>query len=115
MNIRQVVYDFGSTKKNVSLENENKSISEQSLEQVKQRLSMMAVTNFYTLAFLQAAINIKQQELDALYEHLAYVEKKAATGSSTEYEVLTTRVRISSVESQKVDLSAALTNSAVDP
>jgi outer membrane protein len=110
VNVRQVVYDFGRTKTNVSLENENKSISQQSLEQLKQRLSVLAVTNFYTLAFLQAAIKIKQEELDALKEHLSYVEKKMATGSSTEYEVLTTKVRISAVESQEVDLNAALTN-----
>jgi outer membrane protein len=110
VNVKQVIYDFGRTKTNVSLENENKSISEQSLEQVKQRLSMLAISNFYTLAFLQAAIKIKQEELDALKEHLSYVEKKVATGSSTEYEVLTTKVRISAVESQEVDLNAALTN-----
>lgn len=110
VNVRQTVYDFGRTRKNVSLESENKSISVQSLEQVKQRLSALAVSNFYTLAFLQAAIKIKQEELDALKEHLSYVEKKVATGSSTEYEVLTTKVRISAVESQEVDLNAALTN-----
>ena len=110
VNISQVVYDFGRTKTNVSLEEENKSISEQTLEQVKQRLSMLAVANFYTISFLQAAIKIKQQELDALREHLTYVEKKVATGSSTEYEILTTKVRISAVESQEVDLNAALTN-----
>jgi outer membrane protein len=110
LNVRQVVYDFSRTKKNVSLENENKAISQQSLEQIKQRLSALAVSNFYTLAFLQAAIKIKQEELDALKEHLSYVEKKVATGSSTEYEVLTTKVRISAIESQKVDLKAALTN-----
>jgi outer membrane protein len=110
LNVRQVVYDFARTKKNISLESENKAISQQALEQVKQRLSALAVSNFYTLAFLQAAIRIKQEELDALKEHLSYVEKKVATGSSTEYEVLTTKVRISAVESQEVDLNAALTN-----
>jgi outer membrane protein TolC len=110
VNVRQTVYDFGRTKTNVSLETENKAIGEQNLEQVKQRLSVLAISNFYTLGFLQAAIKIKQQELDALHEHLSYVEKKMATGSSTEYEVLTTKVRISAVESQEVDLNAALTN-----
>jgi outer membrane protein len=110
LNVRQVVYDFARTKKNVSLESENKAISQQALEQVKQRLAALAVSNFYTLAFLQAAIKIKQEELNALREHLSYVEKKMATGSSTEYEVLTTKVRISAVESQEVDLNAALTN-----
>jgi outer membrane protein len=110
VNVRQLVYDFGRTKTNVSLENENKAINERSLEQVKQRLSIIAVSNFYTLDFLQAAIVIKQEELGALKEHLKYVEKKAATGSSTEFEILTTKVRISAVESQEVDLQAALTN-----
>ncbi len=110
LEVNQVVYDFGRTKKNVSLETENKAIGVQTLEQVKQRLSVLAVTNFYTLAFLQAAIKIKQEEVDALKEHLAYVEKKYATGSSTEYEILTTKVRISAVESQEVDLNASLTN-----
>lgn len=110
ININQVLYDFGRTKTSVSLEKENKYIGEQTLEQVKQRLSVLAVTNFYSLSFLQAAIIIKQEEIDALKEHLVYVEKKAATGSSTEYEVLTTKVRISAVESQEVDLEASLTN-----
>jgi outer membrane protein len=109
LNFRQLIYDFGRTKKNVLLENENKDISEQSLEQVKQKISLFAVSNFYTLAFLQAAIRIKDEQLDALKEHLSYVEKMVATGSSTEYQVLTTKVRISNVESQKVDLDAALT------
>jgi outer membrane protein len=110
LNFRQLIYDFGRTRKNVLLENENKNISEQSLEQVKQKVSLFAVSNFYTLAFLQAAIRIKDEQLDALKEHLSYVEKMVATGSSTEYQVLTTKVRISNVESQKVDLDAALTS-----
>jgi len=110
LNFRETLYDFGRTKSNISLEKENKAIGQQNLEQVKQKLSMLAVSNFYTLTFLQAAIFIKQQELDALKEHLSYVEKKKETGSSTEYEVLTTKVRISAVESQETDLNASLVN-----
>jgi outer membrane protein len=110
VNLRQTVYDFGRTKKNISLETENKAIGEQNIEQVKQKLSSLVVNNFYALTFLQAAIKIKEQEIDALNEHLNFVEKKMATGSSTEYEVLTTKVRISAVESQETDLNAALTN-----
>jgi outer membrane protein len=106
---RQLLYDFGRTRKNIELENENKAISEQTIEQVKQRLSQVTVINFYSLVFLQAAIKIKEEQLAALNEHLQYVEKMKATGSATEYEVLTTKVKISAIESQKVDLDAALT------
>jgi outer membrane protein len=108
VNYQQILYDFGRTRQNIRLENESKAISEQTLEQVKQKLSMLAVNNFYTLLFLQAAIKIKDEQLAALTEHLQYVEKMMATGSATEYQVLATKVKISTVESQKVDMNAAL-------
>jgi outer membrane protein len=108
VNFRQVVYDFGRTRQNVELENENKLIGEQALEQVKQKMSMLAVNNYYTLVYLQAAILIKDEELATLTEHLQHVEKMLATGSATEYQILSTRVKISTVESQRVDLLAAL-------
>ena len=108
VNFQQVIYDFGRTRQNVELENENKLIGEQALEQVKQKMSMLAVNNYYTLVYLQAAIRIKDEELATLNEHLQQVEKMIATGSATEYQILSTRVKISTVESQKVDLLAAL-------
>jgi len=109
INYQQVVYDFGRTRQNIELETENKMIGEQALEQVKQKMSMYVVNNFYSLDFLQAAIKIKDEQLGTLKEHLDYVEKMMATGSATQYQVLSTKVRISTVESQKVDLTAALT------
>ena len=107
VNVQQLIYDFGRTRQNVALENEGKAIGEQSLEQVKQKLSLYTVSNFYTLLYLQAAIKIKDEQLAALKEHLEYVQKVMATGSATEFQVLTTQVKISTVESQKVDLIAA--------
>jgi outer membrane protein len=107
INYKQLVYDFGRTRQNIEFENENKAIGEQTLEQVKQKLSLLTVNNFYTLVYLQAAIKIKDEQIAALDEHLQYVEKMMATGSATEYQVLSTKVKISTVEGQKVDLAAA--------
>jgi outer membrane protein TolC len=108
INYEQLVYDFGRTRQNIELENANKAVGEKTLEQVKQQLSLFTVNNFYNLVFLQTAIKIKDEELDALNEHLQYIEKMMATGSATEYQVLSTKVKISTVESQKVDLGASL-------
>ncbi|MEI6047871.1 MAG: TolC family protein [Bacteroidota bacterium] len=109
INYRQLVYDFGRTRQNIELENENKAISEQTIEQVKQRLSLLTVNNFYNIVFLQAAIKIKDEQIGALNEHLGYVEKMKSSGSATEYQLLATKVKISTVESQKVDMVATLT------
>jgi outer membrane protein len=108
INYRQLIYDFGRTRQNIVLENENKVIGERAIEQVKQRLSLLAVNNFYSLVFIQAAIKIKEEQIETLNEHLSQIEKMMATGSATEYQVLATKVKISTVESQKVDLFAAL-------
>lgn len=107
INYRQVVYDFGRTRQNIGIENESRVIGEQTLEEVKQKMALAAVNNFYTLAFLQQAIRIKDEELIALHSHLSYIEALKATGSATDYQILSTRVKISAVESQKVDLLAA--------
>lgn len=109
INYRQVLYDFGRTRQNIELENESKAIGEQALQQVKQKLSLYTVNNFYSLVFLQAAVKIKIEQIAALNEHLEYVEKMMASGSATEYQILATKVKISAVESQKVDLIASLT------
>jgi outer membrane protein len=109
VNLKQLLYDFGRTRQNVELENKGKAIGEQTLEQVKQKMALYTINSYYSLVFLQAAIKIKDEQISALNEHLQYIQKVLATGSATEYQVLTTKVKMSSVESQKVDLIAALT------
>lgn len=108
INYRQTVYDFGRTRESIEIEKGNKAIGEQSLEQVKQKLALAAVNNYYTLSFLQAAIKIKDQQLLTLQEHLNHIETMMKTGSATEYQVLSTKVKISTIESQKLDLMAVL-------
>ncbi|HEX2976472.1 MAG TPA: TolC family protein [Bacteroidales bacterium] len=108
INYRQVIFDFGRTRQNIALEKENMLIGEQALEQTRQKLSMLVVNNYFTLVYLQSAIRIKDEQLKALNEHLNQVLKMKETGSATDYLVLSTKVKISAVEGQKVDLEAAL-------
>jgi outer membrane protein len=108
LNLNQVVYDFGRTRQNVEFEKESKNIGEQALEQVRQKMSLAAVSNFYTIAFLQEAIKINDENLATLNSHLKYVETMKETGAATDYQILSTKVKISGAESLKVDLLTAL-------
>ena len=107
MNANQVIYDFGKTEKNISLEKQGKELSVQSVEQVKQKLSQAVISNFFTLVYLQEAVKIKDEQLRTLNEHLNYIQKKLETGSATNYEILTTKVQISMIENQKTDILTA--------
>ena len=104
----QTIFDFGKTSKNINLENQSKEMVNTSTELLKQRLSLSVVNIYYAIVFLQEAIAIKDKELYNLNEHLHYIEKKKETGSATQFEVLTTKVRISTIENQKTDLLNSL-------
>jgi len=65
------------------------------------------IANYFTLVYLQEALRIKDEQLKTLNEHLNYIKKKQETGSATQYEILTTQVRISTIENQKTDLETA--------
>lgn len=106
-NVNQTVFDFGKKEKSISLEKQGKELSRQSVEQVKQKLSQAVIANYYTLVYLQEALKIKDEQLKTLNEHLAYIKKKQQTGSATQYEILTTQVRISTIENQKTDIETA--------
>ena len=108
VNYRQVIYDFGRTRTSIDIENEGKIIGEKALDQVRQKMALATINSFYTLAFLQHAIKIMDEQLSTLQAHLNYIEKLKSTGSATDYQVLSTKVRISTAESQKSDLIAAL-------
>ncbi len=108
LNVSESIYDFGKTEKNITFEKQSKELAGLNIDQLKQKLSGMMVGNFYSIVFLQEAIRIKDEELATLKEHFHFVEKKAATGSATNYEILTTKVRISTNETQKADLLNAL-------
>ena len=107
LNYNQVLYDFGKTKQSVGLEKESKTIAEKNASLSKQRLSSMVANTFYSLVFLQEAIKIKDKDLQILKEHLEFVEKKKATGSATQYELLSIKVKISAAENQKIDIETS--------
>jgi len=107
INVNQTIFDFGKTDKNVLLEKQGRELNLQSVEQVKQRLSQAAIGTYFNLIYLQEAIKIKDEQLSTLNEHLLYIQKKQETGSATQYEILTTQVRISTIENQKTDLKTA--------
>ena len=110
INYRQTLWDFGKTKQNVDLENKSKELTNQSLNLLKQKLAMVVINNYYAILYIQKAIDIKQQQINTLNEHLDFVRKKRETGSATDYEILSTQVKITNVESQKIDLEGSLKN-----
>jgi len=108
VDFRQTIYDFSKTSRNIKMEESGKAISEKTVDLVRQRLNLVTAISYYTLVYLQEALKIKDVQLDNLNDHLAFINKKKETGSATQYEILSTEVRISTAENQKIDIQTSI-------
>lgn len=108
VDVRQTIYDFSITSRKIKVEESGKLMAEKNVDLVKQRLSLITAISYYSLVYLQEALKVKDVQLANLNDHLAFVTKKKETGSATQYEILTTQVRISTAENQKVDILTSI-------
>src|SRR5450830_55856 len=108
VDVRQTIYDFSKTSRSIKMEESGKALSEKTIDLVKQKLNLITAISYYTLVYLQEALKIKDVQLDNLNDHLAFITKKKETGSATQYEILSTQVRISTTENQKIDIQTAI-------
>jgi outer membrane protein len=109
-NIRETLLDFSRTNGNVELQKSSRDISAANLELIKQQLVMATAVGYYSLVYFQEAYKIKCLQIETLKKHFEFVSKKEETGSATQYEMLTTKVRLSVAESQKTDIETAKKN-----
>jgi len=112
LNASQTVYDFSKTRKNIELQESSKEIAIANVDLVKQRLAIATTVNYYALVYFQEAIKIRNLQIETLKEHLNFVNKSYESGSATKYEVLSTQVRLTAAETQKVDVETAFKNAA---
>ncbi len=106
----QLIWDFGKTAKSLDVEKVNHEIASLTVNMTRQQLALFTTEIYYNLAFLKSAVKINDDQLKVLNEHLDFIRKKQETGSATQYEILSTKVKISTVESRQVDLQSAITS-----
>jgi outer membrane protein len=109
VNVRQTIWDFGRTSTRVSIEEEGMSMAEQNIELVKDQLTKRLIYVYYFLFYSQEALKINEEQIQNLREHLDLINKKKETGSATDYEVLSTQVKLTAAVAQKNDLNSNIT------
>ena len=106
INYDQTIFDFGKTENASALENERKELLHASIGQLQQKLSIQLIHTYYQVVFIQNALKINEEEQANLDKHLQTVKKKLEAGTSTKYVILSTQVRLSKLDSKRVDLEA---------
>ena len=104
----QTVYDFGRRSTSVDLAETGQHAAADNVELVKSNLSYQTIQVFYSILFLQQNIAVKDDQIGALNQHLDITQKKVQTGTATNFDILTTQVRVATAQSQRSDLVNAL-------
>jgi outer membrane protein len=100
----QQLYDFGKRDASVDLVNSYRQSALDNVDYIKSNLSYQTLQSFYSILFLNKGIAVKDTQIAALNEHLAVTYKKIQSGSSTDYDALSTQVRISQAQREKTEL-----------
>lgn len=108
LTLQMNLFDFGRTATRVKLAENAQQISETTWQLSMQDLALKTIQVFYQIHFLQQAILVQQKQLNALQLTLNQTKKLQENGEATNFEVLTTVVKIASAENTMADLQTSL-------
>ena len=106
--LRQNVYDFGRRPTSVELAKSATESASENVNLTRQNLALRTVETFYLILLLEQNVQVLDEEIAALDQHLQAVQKKVSAGTATDFDVLTTQVRIANTQNQKIDIINAL-------
>jgi len=78
------------------------------VEEVKSEIAYRTISVFNSILILRQSVSVLDEQIEALDRHLDISRKKVLTGTATDFDVLTTQVRIATAEDERIDASNAL-------
>ncbi len=106
--VRQTVYDFGKRATEVEYSKSFEQTADHNVEFVQAALAFETIRSFYAILYLERSLDVQDEQITSLSRHLDVTREKVRTGSATDFEVLTTQVRVATAQSQRVDVANAL-------
>ena len=108
ISLRQTIYDFGKTSAALDLSLSHVQSATNAIEVIKTNLAYYTVQTFYSILFLRQSIQVQNHQTDVLSQHLLMAQKKVRAGTATDFDVLTTQVRIAASQNKNFDLQNGL-------
>ena len=103
LGFNQVIYQFGKRGAQVKLAESGVAAARIGVEQIRISLVFQTAQLFYASLFLREQVRALDSQMENLRQHLAGIQVREQTGSATQFEVLSTQVKISSLQSQRTE------------
>ncbi len=106
--LKQTLYDFGRTNKAVSLAEASHQAATDNVDLVKFNLAYGTIGVFNAILILHQRIDVLDEQLQTLMQHLDISIKKINAGTATDFDTLTIQVKIAVIQSERIDAVHAL-------
>jgi outer membrane protein len=106
--LQQTLYDFGKRSTTVEVAQADVQTASDNVRLLESELAYRTIGIFYASLYLQRSLEVEDEQIAALNRHLAVTRELQRTGTATEFDVLTTQVRVANASSRRVDIAATL-------
>ena len=103
LGLNQVIFQFGRRGIQVRLAENGVAAARIGVGQITTSLVFQTAQLFETTLFLREQVRALDAQLDNLRQHLNVTQIREQTGSATQFEVLSTQVRLASLQSQRTE------------
>jgi outer membrane protein len=107
------LYDFGRVRAGVGLAESARRAAGDNLAAVESNLAYQAIDAFYRVLILRRTITVLDEEIAALREHLEAGASRIRAGTATDFDTLTTAVRVAVARNGRTDALQALANQEI--
>jgi outer membrane protein len=103
LGLSEVIYQFGKRDVQVRLAENGVAAARIGVDQVRTSLLFQTAQLFYSSLYLRAQVSAADSQLENLRQHLAVILVREQTGSATQFEVLSTQVRLATLQGQRTE------------
>ncbi|SYZ72028.1 putative Outer membrane efflux protein [Candidatus Zixiibacteriota bacterium] len=113
VDLEHTLYDFGRKRTAISVAQRSRQMAQDNIDLVRLTLAYQAISAFNNALILQNTIAVIDSQLVALRQHAAVSTKKIQAGTATNYDTLTTQVRIAVATNDRTDAVRALNSQII--
>jgi outer membrane protein TolC len=108
LRVSETLFDFGRRSAQIEVARFGEQSAADNVDVVRSGLAFQVVQSFYTALLLQHDLAVQDEQIGVLRSSLEVAKKKESEGSATSYDVLSTQVRLTTLENQRSDINRDL-------
>ncbi|MBK5246679.1 MAG: TolC family protein [Peptostreptococcaceae bacterium] len=104
LGVNYLIYDFDQRKETLKLLQSNEVTESEKINLIRNQLAYQTAEVYFSMLYLQKSVDVMDQQIEDLEEHLSVARKMIATGSAIGLDTLNTSVRLTALQNDKMNV-----------